>query len=355
MSRVWCTSYQRAYSIFLPAKDFNTTGLVLFLILPQHLLKSKVMRKTFVHKSGIFAVALLVFFGNAVQAFSADAVEGRWDVVIESNGKSLPSWLEIEHSGIKTLVGRFVHSGGSARPISVINSNNGKYSFTIPPQWEESTRNLEFEFELVGDQLKGTMVFVDGKTYNWTAQRAPSLKRTGEPAWGKPIKLFNGTDLKGWHATGENQWVVEEGILRSKKSGSNLVSDQTFNDFKLHVEFRYQKGSNSGVYLRGRYEVQIADDKGKDPWKGFFGAVYGFLTPSEMAAKDAGEWQTFDITLIGRMVTVVANGKTVISNQEIPGITGGALDSKEGEPGPIYFQGDHGPIDFRSVVITPAK
>jgi hypothetical protein len=304
----------------------------------------------------LFSISVLILsISNLVNASAAEVVEGRWDIIIESNGKSLPSWLEIEHSGIKTLVGRFVYASGSARPISVINSNNGKYSFTIPPQWEESDRNLEFEFELVGDQLKGTMVYVDGKTYNWTAKRAPSLKRTGEPTWGTPIKLFNGKDLKGWHATGDNQWVVENGILRSKKSGSNLVSDQKFTDFKLHVEFRCPNGSNSGVYLRGRYEVQIADDKGKEPSKGLFGAIYGFITPSEMAAKDASEWQTFDITLIGRRVTVVANGKTIISNQEIPGITGGALDSNEGEPGPIYFQGDHGPIDFKSVVITPAN
>ena len=304
----------------------------------------------------IFCISLLALLVSySTKALNAEAVEGRWDIVIESNGKSIPAWLEIEHSGVKTLVGRFVYSSGSARPISVINSNNGKYSFTIPPQWEESDRNLDFEFELAGDQLKGTMVYVDGKTYNWTAKRAPSLKRKSVPMWGTPVKLFNGKDLTGWHATGENQWVVEDGMLRSKKSGSNLVSDQKFEDFKLHVEFRCPPGSNSGVYLRGRYEVQIADDKGKDPSKGLFGAIYGFITPSEMAAKDASEWQTYDITLIGRMVTVVANGKTIISNQEIPGITGGALDSNEGEPGPIYFQGDHGPIDFRSVVITPAK
>ena len=311
------------------------------------------MRKIF---TPIFSIALLMLsISMDVKGSPAEAVEGRWDIVIESNGKSLPSWLEIEHSGVKTLVGRFVYASGSARPISVINSNNGKYSFSIPPQWEESTRNLDFEFELVGDQLKGTMAYVDGKTYNWTAKRAPSLKRTSEPTWGKTIKLFNGVDLKGWHATGDNQWVVEDGILRSKKSGSNLASDQKFNDFKLHVEFRCPKGSNSGVYLRGRYEVQIADDKGKEPSKGLFGAIYGFITPSEMAAKDVSDWQTFDITLVGRRVTVVANGKTIISNQEIPGITGGALDSNEGEPGPIYFQGDHGPIDFRKVEITPAN
>lgn len=305
----------------------------------------------------LLSVAFLFTFSISGFSLATDntALEGWWDLTITQEGKELPSWLEIEHSGTKTLVGRFVYAFGSARPIAVVNVENGKFSFSIPPQWEEGSRNMDFEGELVGDKLKGTMVYVDGKKYEWTGVRAPLLKRQAEPVWGKPIKLFNGTDLKGWHAMGENQWTVENGVLRSKKSGSNLVSDQAFTDFKLHVEFRYEKGSNSGVYLRGRYEVQIEDSKGKEPWKGYLGGVYGFLTPSEMVAKDPGEWQTYDITLIGRMVTIVANGKTIISNQQIPGITGGAIDSKEGEPGPILFQGDHGPIDFRNITITPAK
>ncbi|MCW5909479.1 MAG: DUF1080 domain-containing protein [Cyclobacteriaceae bacterium] len=298
----------------------------------------------------IFIVLLLA---GALQAQSK--LEGRWNLVIEKDGELLPSWLEIEHSGHKTLVGRFVYAFGSARPVSVINVLNGKFNFSIPPQWEPGDRNMDFEGELAGETLKGTMVYTDGKKYNWTGTRAPLLKRTTEPVWGQPVTLFNGKDLSGWKAMGPNQWIVENGILRSLKSGSNLVSEQTFTDFKLHVEFRYEKGSNSGVYLRGRYEVQIEDDKGKEPWKGYLGAIYGFLTPSVMAARNAGEWQAYDITLVGRIVTVVANGITIIANQEIPGITGGAIDNKESEPGPIMFQGDHGPIDFRNIVITPAK
>ena len=74
-----------------------------------------------------------------------------------------------------------------------------------------------------------------------------------------------------------------------------------------------------------------------------------------IAAKPAGEWQSFDITLVGRMVNVVANGKRVICDQEIPGITGGALDSNEGSPGPLFLQGDHGPVEYRNIVITPAR
>jgi hypothetical protein len=102
--------------------------------------------------------------------------------------------------------------------------------------------------------------------------------------------------------------------------------------------------------------VQIEDSPADaHPSSVLYSGVYGFLTPSEIAATGPNTWQSYDITLIGRMVTIVVNGKTVINNQEIPGITGGALDSNEGEPGPIYIQGDHGPIEFRKIVITPAK
>ena len=173
---------------------------------------------------------------------------------------------------------------------------------------------------------------------------------------GKPITLFNGKDLKGWHPqNSNNQWVAEGGILKSPKPGTNIITDQKFDDFKLHIEFRYPEGGNTGVYLRGRYEVQVEDSKGKEPASIYLGGVYGFLTPNENVAKAPGEWQTYDITLIGRRVTIVANGKAIITDQIIPGITGGAIDSKEGEPGPIMLQGDHKPADYRNIVITPAK
>ena len=161
--------------------------------------------------------------------------------------------------------------------------------------------------------------------------------------------------MDGWKAMGENQWMIEGGNLKSPKPGANLVTNQSFTDFKLHIEFRYPGSSNSGVYLRGRYEVQIEANNENEPLKNVYSAIYGFIAPSEITAKKPGEWQSFDITLVGRMVTVVANGKTVICNREIPGITGGAIDSKEGEPGPIYIQGDHGPIEYRNIIITPAK
>jgi hypothetical protein len=287
--------------------------------------------------------------------YAAGTIEGRWDLTMYDGVKQYPSWLEVSHSGLHTLVGQFVGPGGSARPISKVYFTNNRMSFSIPPQWESGTEDLHFDAMYQGDSLKGTLISSDGKKYTWSGVRAPALSRSNEPEWDSAISLFNGKDLAGWHPTGENQWKAVGGNLVSSKSGSNIITDRTFSDFKLHIEFMYPKGSNSGVYLRGRYEVQIADSKGLDPLKDQLGAVYGFLAPNEMMAKDAGEWQTYDITLIGRLVSVSLNGKMVICNQEIPGITGGALDSHEAEPGPILIQGDHGPIEFRNIQITPAK
>ena len=291
----------------------------------------------------------------AVPPSDSVTLQGRWDITIDVNGKKVPSWLEVKLSGRNMLVGSFVGPGGSARPISRVNLKDGKMSFAIPPQWEAEPEDLKVEGTLQGDSLSGEMTFSNGNTHHWVGKRAPLLRRKTAPVWGKPIHLFDGKNMDAWHATGKNQWIAEGGLLRSPHSGSNLVTNQTFDDFKLHIEFRYPKESNSGVYLRGRYEVQVEDSRGKEPESHLFGGIYGFLPPSDMVAKAPGEWQSFDITLIGRMVTVVANGKEIICNREIPGITGGAIDSDEAAPGPILLQGDHGPIDYRNIIITPAK
>jgi hypothetical protein len=203
--------------------------------------------------------------------------------------------------------------------------------------------------------MTGTMIMPDGKKYSFTGNRATSLEQTGTVYWGAPIKLLNGKNTEGWHASGaKNQWVVENGVLKSPASGSNLITDQKFTDFKLHIEFKYPPHSNSGVYLRGRYEVQVEDGL-EEPSNVGIGGIYGYIIPNQRFTKGPGEWQVYDITIIGRRVTVVANGKTIICDQVIPGITGGALDSKEDEPGPIMLQGDHGPIEYRNIVITPRK
>lgn len=304
----------------------------------------------------IVLITLTAFSYKKTMAENDQAIIGRWDLTVNMGDRIAPSWLEVKLSGIQTLVGQFVADGGSARPIAQVKLKDGKFQFSIPAQWERTDKEMVFEATLENDQLKGTIYASNGRTYSFTGERAPLLKRTAAVTWGKPIHLLNKTNLDGWVAQGRNnQWQNINGVLTSPKSGSNLMTVEKFNDFKLHVELRYPAGSNSGVYLRGRYEVQVEDNAGKEPSSTYFGGIYGFLTPNEMAAKPAGEWQSFDITLIGRRVTVVANGKAIIVDQIIPGITGGAIDSKEGEPGPILLQGDHGPVEYRNIVITPAR
>ena len=295
----------------------------------------------------------LILF-TAIAAQGQNPLEGRWNITVQENGKPFPNWLEVYHSGINTLVGQYVGIVGSARPISKIEYADGNFSFSIPPQWESTPGHIRMVGTVTGDKISGIIFNSNGTESSWTGVRAPELRHTGPVKWGKPIELFNGRNLDGWQATGANQWTVANGILTSPKSGANLYTVRNFDDFKLNVEFRIPPGSNSGIYLRGRYEVQIIDSKGQRPARDLFGAIYGFIIPSEMAARAAGEWQQYEITLRGRMVTIKANGKTIVTNQEIPGITGGAIDSHEGEPGPIYLQGDHGPVEFRKITLTPA-
>ena len=302
------------------------------------------------------AVLLVALALPNVQPSSREAVVGRWDITIHKGTSTGPSWLEIRPSGRAMLVGRMVGEVGSARPISRIDFTNNTIRFAVPPQWEEGEADLSFTGTLQGNELSGSVTYPNGRQFTWTAKRAPALRRAAAPQWGAAIRLFNGTDISGWRVIGgENKWQGSNGVLRNGGSGGNLVTERTFNDFKLHVEFRYPKGSNSGIYLRGRYEVQIADSVPPEPVNDLLGSVYGFLSPSEIANRKPDEWQSYDITLLGRMVTVVLNGKTVIANQEIPGITGGALDSDEGSPGPLMLQGDHGVVEYRNIVLTPAK
>jgi hypothetical protein len=253
------------------------------------------------------------------------------------------------------MVGRW----GNARPLPSIELTDGHVRFVSPKEEEDRKDDMVFEGKLVaGKTLAGTTTGPDGTPWQWTGRRAPSLHRTRAPEWSKPIQLFNGKDLTGWKMDkpGPATWKVEAGTLVSPGQGPEIISDPKFEDFKLHVEFNCAPESNSGIYLRGRYEVQIEDDSLKEPPSHHTGAIYGFLTPSPEMPRKPGEWQSFDISLIGRSVTIIQNGHTVIHNQEIPGITGGALDSDEELPGPIYLQGsEKGHVAFRNLVITPAK
>lgn len=283
------------------------------------------------------------------------AAVGRWDLTAQTPGADQPAWLEVSKSGMQTLVGQFVGWHGSVRPISRVDVDERGLRFSIPPQFERGAGDLSLDGRVDGDTISGTIVAPDGASIAFTGRRAPSLRRP-TPEWGETIQLFNGVDLAGWHVIqGESQWRVEGGVLRNVSRGGNIVTDERFGDFKLHIEFRYAPQGNSGVYLRGRYEVQVLDGPTEEPDSHLQGGIYGFLTPSEVVTNGPGEWNTYDITLVGRVVTIVVNGKTVIFEQAIPGITGGALDSDEGAPGPLMLQGDHTAIEYRNITLTPAR
>jgi 3-keto-disaccharide hydrolase len=283
---------------------------------------------------------------------------GRWDLTLKAPDREYPSWLELseENGQLKAqMVGRW----GNARPLPKAEIVNGHLKFVSPKQEEDRKDDMVFEATLNGDRLSGATTGPDGTVWTWTGERAPSLKRSDTPKWGKPVALFDGKGLSGWTMTKSGSpavWKVENGLLTTPGEGPELINNSKFQDFKLHVEFKCDPASNSGVYLRGRYEVQIETDSAGEPPSHHTGGVYGFLAPSPELPRKPGEWQTYDITLIGRTITVVQNGQTVINNQEIPGITGGALDSHEASPGPIYLQGsEKGHVYFRSIVLTPAE
>lgn len=305
----------------------------------------------------IFAPVLMYSQTAGKGSSSAGPFLGRWDLTLKAPDRDYPSWLELrqEDSHLRAqMVGRW----GNARPLPKAEVSDGQLTFVSPKEEEGSKADLVFQGRVTGKTLTGTVNGPDGKTWQWVGVRAPALERAGTPKWDKPIQLFNGKDLTGWKmsASGPPEWTVQDGAIVSPGHGPELVSDSKFQDFNLHLEFNCGQDSNSGLYLRGRYEVQIETESEAEPPSHHTGGVYGFLAPSPELPRTPDVWQTFDITLIGRRVTVIQNGKTVIDNQEIPGITGGAVDSHEALPGPIYLQGsEKGHVAFRNLVITPAK
>jgi hypothetical protein len=282
---------------------------------------------------------------------------GRWDLTMEMPSRVQPLWIELSEVEGR-LEGLMVGLGGHATPTGKIQIKDGGIEFAAPEDVGFPDGTL-FKGRLTGGELAGTATLLSGASWRWSGRRAPALTQKRTPRWGAPIRLFDGKDLAGWTFVVPNRgrnWSVEDGTLVMNGRGSDIVTTETFRDFKLHVEFNCAPMANSGVYLRGRYEVQIETDSADAPASERMGAVYGFIAPEPALPRTPDVWQSYDITLVGRTVTLVHDGRTVIDHREIPGITGGALDSSEGSPGPIYLQGiEPGRVAFRNIVITPAQ
>jgi hypothetical protein len=289
-------------------------------------------------------------------AVGGPGVVGRWDLTMRPvEGTPYPSWFEVTLAE-GGLQGRFQGAGGHATPIHRIEANGDRFRFVRPPEQRPGDPGPRFEGRVSGDQLTGTMTSLNGTVTPFTGARTPALLRTSPPVWGEPVDLLAG-GIEAWrlqNPASRPSWRIVDGVLENTETGGNLVTHATWMDFRLQVEVNVPPGGNSGIYLRGRHEVQVLDSYGKEPTSREMGGIYGQLTPTSNPSLQPGEWQSFDITLLGRRVTVILNGVTIIDDQEIPGITGGALDANSGEPGPIMLQGDHGPVRYRNMVLTPA-
>jgi hypothetical protein len=304
------------------------------------------------------AMALLALVPFAASAASpVQAYLGRWDVTLQTPERAWSSWLEVREQHGQPRV-RMVGRWGHARWLPQASIVDGHLRF-VSPRDEEGRPDADMVFDGVraGEELQGTTTGPDGVTWTWRATRAPALAAAKHPRWGAPVTLFDGKDLGAWTPldAAARQWRVADGILVSPGGGTDLRTVAKFGDFKLHLEFKAGPGANSGIYLRGRYELQVENDREPEAPNMRTAGIYGYLAPAPAAPRTPGVWQSYDVTLVGRYVTVKLNGRTVIDRREIPGITGGALDSREGEDGPLVLQGsEDGQVSYRNIVITPA-
>jgi hypothetical protein len=310
------------------------------------------------HNAALLVILVFVGFANVSKSQSKQNISpilGRWNVTVYDINGVYPSWFEITEQG-DTLAGKFQGRHSSWRPIREIEFDGRTLRISLPAyDYErEEKDDLIFTGKIVNGRIEG----VNDPGIRFRALPAPELDVPDQVRWGTLVNLSMGSDVsENWRPRSlgsPNGWKLENGVLFATPPSTDLVSKENFMDFKLHVEFKVPEKSNSGVYLRGRYEIQITDDFGKEPDSHRTGGVYGFITPTKMMIKPAGEWNSWDITLLGRQVTLVFNGQKVIDNQEIPGITGSAINSREEEPGPIMLQCHGAPIFYRNIVVTPA-
>lgn len=285
-----------------------------------------------------------------------DAWLGRWDLTLVAPDRRHACWLDLRLDDGGVLRARMVGRWGRVRDLPEAQVESGTLRFVSPRADEGRDDDMVFTGRLEGAGLVGTTTGPDGRPWPWSAVRAPLLPRPQRVRWGRPIVLFDGHSLAGWQpAFGTaDSWRAHAGVLTSRGSGTDLCTTARFHDFRLQFEFRCARGANSGVYLRGRYEVQIEDDAEPEGPAERTGGVYGHLAPRPAAPRVTEVWRRCDITLLGRWVSVRLDGVLLLQDQEIPGLTGGALDADEAAPGPVMLQGSEtGQVQFRRLVLTP--
>ncbi len=294
--------------------------------------------------------SLLPFSSNAQN----NPFVGRWDFDVSTPNGIGANWLGITDRGGKLEIW-FQPTGGHVHTVENYKLNGTHLTMTVA---EKTARRPETRWELdaANGKLTGTQYLGD-KTISLTGVPAPALNRSEPKAWSEPESLFDGKDLNGWQPIGDvaqNHWMAQDGLLVNPQRGADLKTTRTFNDFKLHFEVNCPDNANSGFFLRGRYELQLEyEPLAKNPPERAMGSIYGRIAPAVELPRKPGQWETFDVTLVGRTVTVTRDGTLIIDHKQIDGITGGALDANEGEPGPFYIQGDHtGGLKFRNITVS---
>lgn len=334
-------------------------------------------------KRFVVAIAAVLTVGCAVAtAQEADAPYiGRWALTIPGGGAG---WFEFKQEK-GYLAGSVLWGGGSVVPLASVYVDGDTL---VATRVNDVARKDDAGKVVLRQTLTDTLrITISGDTLTavieephkngkgvarreLTGNRIPPMPpapKLSKIKYGDPIELFNGKDLEGWtltHPKAVSGWQAGDGVLTNdvkKEEGKqhvpygNLRTEGEFEDFNLTLEVQVPPNGNSGIYLRGIYEVQVSDTQGKPLDAHNMGGIYSRIAPTVAAEKPADKWQDMDITLCDRHVTVKLNGKTIIDNQPLLGCTGGALWSDEFRPGPIYLQGDHTSVKYRNIVLTPIK
>ncbi|MEM6776727.1 MAG: DUF1080 domain-containing protein [Planctomycetota bacterium] len=307
-------------------------------------------------------------FAACFGVVSAADLNGDWSLALDSG---TPAWLSIRDVESQPVVRMRLHVGPDG-PHRLIENSAERLVFELR-QNKKATASKFVEVGIVGGQMKGVIVTrpPDGvpSRDEFSGSKIPPVPATppdlSQIRFGHPISLFNGKDLSGWRAHEPEKimgWSVRDGMLvnttpktdfSATGAYANLRTEAVFEDFWLHIEFLIEKDRNSGVYLRGMYEAQVVDRDSRMQGIQGVGAIFGLIPPSKSAGKPGGHWQTYDLTLVDRHVTVVLNGERVIDNQPLPSPTGGAVFTDPTQPGPIHLQGDHTSVAYRSIYLAP--
>jgi hypothetical protein len=301
------------------------------------------------HISGLLAAAVVVLAAVPARAQNNPFV-GTWNITPEAPTRGV-YWLEVKDDGGKPTV-MFLNRGGSPVAGQDVKLSGAELSFMVGGT---AQNRPTVTLRAAGNTVTGTV-----GTTKVAGERPPTwgaCDANGKHTFGRPVALFDGKSMDAWGiqmADRAIMWSVADGAMTNEPKGNNLVSKEKFKDFRLDAEYKVSPKGNSGIYLRGRYEMQVLDDAGRtDDREHGHMSIYSAKAPLVNASKAADEWQTVQITVVGNCVSATLNGQKIHDNSKLARITGGALDARETEPGPIMIQGDHEKVWYRKVVVTP--